>query len=158
MASVSTSHLIIFVASLVVAAGVVGTLTTGVDRVSSAVQDGSLDVSQQVRTDVTIISDPGSNIVVENGDEEVDVTIHVRNTGSQTIPARESAIDMFLNGQFQGEEDFTIEVQGTTDNADVWRPDEVVEITITAEEADLDTDNRIFLTVNGDQEEFEFRS
>jgi len=115
-------------------------------------------VSQQVRTDVTIISDPGSNIVVENGDEEVDVTIHVRNTGSQTIPARESAIDMFLNGQFQGEEDFTIEVQGTTDNADVWRPDEVVEITITAEEADLDTDNRIFLTVNGDQEEFEFRS
>ncbi|MCL9816000.1 flagellar protein G [Natronocalculus amylovorans] len=158
MASVSTSHLIIFVASLVVAAGVVGTLTTGVDRVSSAVQDGSLDVSQQVRTDVTIISDPGSSIVVENGDEEVDVTIHVRNTGSQTIPARESAIDMFLNGQFQGEEDFTIEVQGTTDNADVWRPDEVVEITITAEEADLDTDNRIFLTVNGDQEEFEFRS
>jgi len=115
MASVSTSHLIIFVASLVVAAGVVGTLTTGVDRVSSAVQDGSLDVSQQVRTDVTIISDPGSNIVVENGDEEVDVTIHVRNTGSQTIPARESAIDMFLNGQFQGEEDFTIEVQGTTE-------------------------------------------
>ncbi|NUE01484.1 flagellar protein G [Halorubraceae archaeon YAN] len=158
MASVSTSHLIIFVASLVVAAGVVGTLTTGVDRVSSAVQDGSLDVSQQVRTDVTIISDPGSSIVVENGDEEVDVTVHVRNTGSQTIPARESAIDLFLNGQFQGDNDFVIEVQGTTDNPNVWRPDEVVEITITTEENNLDTDNRIFLTVNGDQEEFEFRS
>ena len=157
MASVSTSHLIIFVASLVVAAGVVGTLTTGVDRVSSAVQDGSLDVSQQVRTDVTIISDPGSNIVFDNG-ENVDVTVHVRNTGSQTIPARESAIDLFLNGQFQGEDDFVIEVQGTTDNPNVWRPDEVVEITITTEENNLDTDNRIFLTVNGDQEEFEFRS
>jgi len=56
MASVSASHLIIFIASLVIAAGVVGTLTTGVDRVSSAIDDRSLDVTQQVRMDMACTS------------------------------------------------------------------------------------------------------
>jgi len=57
MASVPVSHLILFIASLVIAAGVVGTITTGVDRVSAAVEDAGLDATEQLRTDVTIISD-----------------------------------------------------------------------------------------------------
>jgi len=60
MASVSATHLIIFVASLVIAAGVVGTLTTGVERVSSSIDDGSLDVSQQISMDMSIVSDSGA--------------------------------------------------------------------------------------------------
>ncbi|MGM0605302.1 MAG: flagellar protein G [Halobacteriota archaeon] len=154
MASVSTSHLIIFVASLVVAAGVVGTLTTGVDRVSSAIQDGSLDVSQQVRTDVTIISDPGSDVYNETN---ASVTIHVRNTGSQTLSVQDSTIDIFLNGQYKTGEDLQIELVSDA-NAAVWRPDEVVEVTLYDVDGDIADDNRIFITVNGDEEVFEFRS
>lgn len=153
MASVSTSHLIIFVASLVVAAGVVGTLTTGVDRVSNAVQDGSLDVSQQVRTDVTIISDPKSDVHNESAGN---VTIYVRNTGSQTIPVRGSAVDVLLNGEYKAGSDLHIELVSDSDNSDVWRPEEVVAITVS--DTGIQTDNRLFLTVNGDEEVFEFRS
>lgn len=150
MASVSVSHLIIFVASLVVAAGVVGTLTTGVDRVNNAVEDGSLDVSQQVRTDVTIISDPNTPNISDD-----QITIHGRNTGSQGIPIEQSAVDIVFNGQFVSNSQFTI--SDANGEETVWRRDGVVEITVQ-EPTVSDGDNRLFLTVNGDEEVFEFRS
>lgn len=150
MASVSVSHLIIFIASLVVAAGVAGTLATGVDRVSSSLEDGSLDVSQEVRTDVTIISDPGAEY-----DEGEELTIHVRNTGSQGIPIQDTAVDLIFNGEFVSAEN--TEIEGANDpDATTWRPGEVVEITITDPTIE-NGDNRLLLTVNADQEVFEFQ-
>ena len=148
MASVSASHLIIFVASLVIAAGVVGTLTTGVERVSSSIDDGSLDVSQQISMDMAIISDPSEPQT--NGDNEL--TINVRNTGSQPVAIDDnSQVDIVLNGQFIS--DFDIENLNGDDG--IWRPGEVIEIEM--EDLDnLEGDNRLLLTVYGDEELFEF--
>ena len=157
MASVSASHLIIFVASLVIAAGVVGTLTTGVERVSSSIDDGSLDVSQQIRMDMSVISDPGVTY-----DSDSDIEIYVRNTGSQSVPIEESEFDLVLNGQFLvGGEDNDFTVDDANGEETVWRPGSVVEITITNTDHVNDNnngDNRLFLTVNGDEELFEFRA
>jgi len=151
MASVSASHLIIFVASLVIAAGVVGTLTTGVERVSSSIDDGSLDVSQQIRMDMSVISDPGATSLDNGG-----LTIYVRNTGSQSVPIESSAVDVVYNGNFVA--DFEIEDANDPDET-VWRPGNVIEITLEDVEDDTeDTDNRLFLTVNGDEELFEFNN
>ena len=155
MASVSASHLIIFIASLVIAAGVVGTLTTGVDRVSSAIDDRSLDVSQQVRMDMAIISDPGADYTVDS-----DLTIWVRNTGSQGVPISDaSAIDIVFNGQFIS--NANIDITDANGGDEVWRPGEVVAITIVDNpEMDIDIQsgtNRLHLTVNEDEETFEFR-
>jgi len=151
MASVSASHLIIFVASLVIAAGVVGTLTTGVERVSSSIDDGSLDVSQQIRMDMSVISDPGATSLDNGG-----LTIYVRNTGSQSVPIESSAVDVVYNGNFVA--DFGIEDANDPDET-VWRPGNVIEITLEDVEDDTeDTDNRLFLTVNGDEELFEFNN
>jgi len=148
MASVSASHLIIFVASLVIAAGVVGTLTTGVERVSSSIDDGSLDVSQQISMDMAIISDPGEPNF--NGEDEL--TINVRNTGSQPVPIDESAVDIVFNGRFIAE----FEINDANDNGNaLWRPGDVIEIKISG--ISFQEDNRLFLTVNGDEELFEFR-
>jgi len=153
MASVSASHLIIFVASIVIAAGVVGTLTTGVERVSSSIDDGSLDVSQQISMDMAIISDPKNPS--SNGNDEL--VIHVRNTGSQPVPIDNdgSAFDVVLNGNFIS----PIDVEDVNDDTEsVWRPGNVVEITIEYDdEVNNEGDNRLFLTVFGDEELFEFR-
>jgi len=153
MASVSASHLIIFIASLVIAAGVVGTLTTGVDRVSSAIDDRSLDVTQQVRMDMAIISDPGADYTVDS-----DLTIHVRNTGSQGVPIEnDESVDIVFNGNFVSNDDTTITDANGGDK--VWRSGEVVEITIDRATSQYDFDsgyNRLVLTVNEDQETFEF--
>jgi len=153
MASVSASHLIIFVASLVIAAGVVGTLTTGVERVSSSIDDGSLDVSQQIRMDMSVISDSGHPTFVD-GDNLV---IHVRNTGSQSVPIEESAVDIVYNGNFLAEDEFEIEDANEPEGETVWRPGNVVRIEMTDEHLQ-DNDNRVFLTVNGDEETFEFHN
>ncbi|MFO7832933.1 MAG: flagellar protein G [Halohasta sp.] len=157
MASVSASHLIIFIASLVIAAGVVGTLTTGVDRVSSAIDDRSLDVTQQVRMDMAIISDPSDADYDSTSDE---LTIHVRNTGSQGVPIENAeAVDIVLNGNFVDNDD--IEVDDANGDSNVWRPGDVVAITISNEDGDYtvkSTDNRLVLTVNEDQETFEFNT
>ena len=154
MASVSASHLIIFIASLVIAAGVVGTLTTGVDRVSSAIDDRSLDVTQQVRMDMAIISDPGADYPADS-----DLTIHVRNTGSQGVPIENAeSVDIVFNGNFVTNDDTTI--TDANDGDDVWRSGEVVEITINnADSYDFDPGtNRLVLTVNEDQETFIFEA
>ena len=149
MASVSVSHLIIFIASLVVAAGVAGTLTTGVERVSNAVEDGSLDVSQQVRTDIDIVSDPDSPSIDGNGN----LTVHVRNTGSQGIFIQRDSIDMVLNGDFVSNSEFTV----TDANGDrtTARTGDVMAININSTYVDSG-DNRLYITINSDEEVYEF--
>ena len=151
MASVSASHLIIFIASLVIAAGVVGTLTTGVDRLNTAIDDRSLDVSQQVRMDMAFVSDPGSEIYTAGAD---DVSVYVRNTGSQGVPIEPSAVDVVFNGEFVGNDDLII--QDANGNDPVWRSGEVVNITVTNTTVNSG-DNRLRLSVNEDEETFEFR-
>jgi len=142
MASVSVSHLIIFIASLVVAAGVAGTLTTGVERVSNAVEDGSLDVSQQVRTDIDIVSDPANPTIDGTSGN---LTVHVRNTGSQAIFIRPDAVDMVLNGQFVTNSDFTI--TDANGGKTVARTGDVMAIEIDSSLVQSG-DNRLFLTIN----------
>ncbi len=153
MASVSVSHLIIFIASLVVAAGVAGTLTTGVERVSNAVEDGSLDVSQQVRTDIDVVSDPKSPTLDANDN----VTVYVRNTGSQGIFIQPDSIDMVLNGDFVPNSEFTV----TDANGDrtTARPGDVMAIEINNDNGYVNSgDNRLYITVNSDEEVYEFRN
>ena len=153
MASVSVSHLIIFIASLVVAAGVAGTLTTGVERVSNAVEDGSLDVSQQVRTDIDVVSDPTGPELDANDN----VTVYVRNTGSQGIFIQPDSIDMVLNGDFVPNSEFTV----TDANGDrtTARPGDVMAIEINNDNGYVNSgDNRLYITVNSDEEVYEFRN
>ena len=153
MASVSVSHLISFIASLVVAAGVAGTLTTGVERVSNAVEDGSLDVSQQVRTDIDVVSDPESPTLDANDN----VTVYVRNTGSQGIFIQPDSIDMVLNGDFVPNSEFTV----TDANGDrtTARPGDVMAIEINNDNGYVNSgDNRLYITVNSDEEVYEFKN
>ena len=152
MASVSASHLIIFIASLVIAAGVVGTLTTGVDRLNTAIEDRSLDVTQQVRMDMAFVSDPGADYTAGSDKQ---ISVYVRNTGSQGVPIEPSAVDVVFNGQFVSNDD--LKIQDANGNAPVWGPDQVVNITVTNTTI-RDGDNRLLLTVNEDEETFEFRA
>jgi flagellar protein FlaG len=67
MASVSVSHLIIFIAAMVVAASVAGALTTTVNDISDAIDEQGPSVSDDIRSDITIINDPGSAVTNGSG-------------------------------------------------------------------------------------------
>lgn len=148
MASVSTSHLILFIASMVVAAGVAGTFTSTVSDVSGAIEDQSIDVSEDVRTDVEIISDAGSEVY---DNSTGNVTIHVKNTGSTGLTADAQFLDVLVDGQYRT--DVTVTV---LDGAE-WDEHNVAEVEISVGSLDSG-DHRVKLIVNDDEEVFRFRT
>lgn len=150
MASVSSSTLILFIASLLIAASVAGTMTTGVERIGAALGDRSADVSSEIRSDVTIISDAGSPDAIYNDTDE-ELTLLVKNTGAQRLSNSSSNIELILDGEYQTS--VSTEVVGSDD---AWRPGTVIEVTVSGVSLS-DGDHRVLLIVNGDREEFEFR-
>ena len=149
MASVSASHLILFIASMIIAASVAGVLTDTVGRLSGAIDDQGLRVSEDVRTDVEIISDAGSPGSIY--DEAVDnVTVLVKNTGSKTLTATPGSIDLIVNGQFLSPS--TVNVV----NDDSWRTGTVARVNASVNLSS--GDHRVVVIVNGDREVLEFRT
>ena len=160
MASVPVSHLILFIASLVIAAGVVGTITTGVDRVSAAVEDAGIDATEQLRTDVTIISDASAGVY---NDSSGNVTLLIKNTGTQRLNPDGSGIDVVFDGSYVPPSAKHGKLLSAGSGA-AWGRGDVLELTIEVNELDDTTngldagDHRVYLTVNGDEELFQFRT
>ncbi|MFP4626574.1 MAG: hypothetical protein ACOCQ3_02915 [Natronomonas sp.] len=153
MASVSVSHLVLFIASLLIASMVAGTLVTGVDRVSSSMSEQSLETSESIRTDIDIISDPGSDAVVDGGD----VVALVKNTGSKNLAAREDSIDVLLNGRYVPAEDLVVEEL----DDDGWKPGDVIRVTIDADansDLQVQDSNRLTVIVDGNEALMRFRN
>src|SRR6056297_495379 len=96
MASVSASHLILFIASMMIAASVAGVFTNSIGQLSGALSEQGLDVSSDVRTDVEIISDSGSDAIYDGGT----ITLYVKNTGTERLAADQGEMDILVNGQF----------------------------------------------------------
>ena len=148
MASVSASHLILFVASMVIAAGVAGTLTNEVSRVSGAIDDFGVEVSDDIRSDIEIISDAGSPVYDRNGNGNV--TLLVKNTGAITLATEPSAVEVLVDGVFQSA------VSVSVVDAASWEPGAVARVEFEAD--GLATgDHRVKVVVNGDEEVFTFR-
>ncbi|SDJ18460.1 flagellar protein FlaG [Halovenus aranensis] len=152
MASVSVSHLILFIASMIIAAGVAGVFTTSVDNLSEAISDRGVQVSDNVRTSIEIISDSGSDNVFDSTTNTT--TIYVKNTGSKQLNPVGSQIDVLVDGRFKTGNNLNITV-ASNGNPDAWDTNDVIEITI---DGYLDPgDHRVLVIANGDEETFEFR-
>lgn len=150
MASVSAAHLILFIASMLIAASVAGVFTDTVGQLSQAISDQGLDVSKDVRSDVEVISDSGSGAVYNSSGDD-NLTLHVKNTGSETLDSEIDRIDVFVDGRY--ETDVTVTVLG---DATRWSPGEVVKLEI--DETLANGDHRVKVIVNSDEEVFEFRT
>jgi flagellar protein FlaG len=112
VASVSASTLIIFIAAVGLAAAVSGTMIDSVGTISDSVSERGEVVSDQIDTDVEIISDAGSDAVYDDGT----VTVLVKNVGSGTLPSRPDALDVLVDGQYVATADRSITVLG----GDAW--------------------------------------
>lgn len=153
MASVSVSHLIIFIASMLVAATVAGALVTGVDRISNSVTDRSIGTSEEVRTDLVIISDPGSGAIYNESGGEGVVTVLAKNTGSENLAATTDQIDVLVDGQYVAGGD--LNVTSLEGDPQSWVTGTVIRVEIGRT---LDPgDHRVQLSANGDEEVFRFR-
>lgn len=151
MASGGVAEMVLFIAALLVAASVAGTLTSEVTRIGDAISDRSLDVASDVRTDVEIVSDPATGVYNASGNENV--TVYVRNTGSSSLLAEPSTFDVLLDGTYQGD----VSVAAMEGGA-MWHEGEVVELTVRTSGLDTGSDHRLKLVVNNDEEVLIFRT
>ena len=149
MASVSSETLILFIASILVAASVAGTMTNGVGRLSDALGARSIDVSHEIRTDITIISDPGAGGIYNASANTA--TILVKNTGSGTLSTDPKTIDVLIDGQYRT--NLTVTVVDGTD----WAEGNVAKITV--HQVTLNAgDHRAVVGVDGNREVLRFRT
>ena len=149
MADVSVPSLILFIASIVIAAGVAGVLIDTVTGISGALDDRGADVAENIRTDVEVISDAESAVYDSGSDT---LTLYVKNTGRRSIPATSESVDVIVNAQYR-----TNVTVSTVDGGTEWAPHGVVELRIGGLTLDSG-DHRVRLVVSGDEETFRFRT
>jgi len=150
MAGDSVSTLILFIAAMLVAAGVAGTLVTNVNDLTNSVDSQSGDMTDKIDTDIEIISDPGSHAVYNSSGAE-NITLLVKNTGRKTLTADSTALDVLVDGSYVSSDEFTVAV---TDGGP-WRDGTVAEFEISRSLA-TGEEHRVSVTVNGAEEVFEF--
>jgi flagellar protein FlaG len=141
--------MIIFIASILVAAAVAGVFIDTVGGLSQAIEQQGVANERQVETDIEIISDAGSQIYDRDGNNNI--TLLVKNTGSRDLDAAARELDVIVNGSY-------ISAVGVTAiDGDAWETDSVVRVEIDTA-LDADTDHRVKLIANGDEEVFRFRT
>lgn len=149
MADVSAPSLILFIASLVIAAGVAGVLIDTVSGISNALDERGGDVADNIETDIEIISD-GEAGVYNNSSSTV--TLLVKNTGLRTLPAAGGTFDVIVDSEYQTNVSVTV-VDGNAD----WQPHGVVEVEISNIALDAG-DHRAKVVISGDEEILRFRT
>jgi len=145
--------MILFIASMIIAASVAGVFTSSVDELSNAIEDQGPEVSDQVRTDIEIISDSGSDNVY-NSDGTDNVTLLVKNIGTNDLVPADTQIDVLVNGEFQSADSVGIELLG---DGELWSVDEVIRVEIDIDGTLDPGDHRAKVIVNGDEDTFEFK-
>ena len=151
MSGVSASHLVIFIASIVVAAGVAGTLVTQVDRVSTSIVSQNEDVEERIDTDIRIISDTGSDAIYDN-DNNGTLTLYVKNTGGTELNVQEDDVDVLIEGSFNSP-DTVSRVDDTTDR---WPPGTVIEVTVSDPGINTGDDVRVTVSVRENEDTIRF--
>lgn len=148
MVSVPSTHLVLFIASIAVAASVAGAFTAEASRLSGTFEEVGLDLSDEVDTDIEIVTDLGAAVYQAETDG---LSVHVLNMGERTLSADPEQIDVFVDGTFQPSDELTVTVL----DASSWSRDTVVRIDIT-EPGLSGGDHRIKVVVDGDAEVIEF--
>src|SRR5574341_1690825 len=90
-AETSSTHLIFFIAAMILAAGVVAVVFTNFNAVTDSSREGAVTLSQQLKTDITIINDPAE--IPNSGNY---YTFYVKNTGKSTLAPEH--VTVIING------------------------------------------------------------
>ena len=149
MSSVSATHLILFIASLVLAVAIAGTLVMEVGHMSTAIENRGTNVAEEIGTEVEIVSDEGAPDGMYDDDE---ITVLVKNVGSESLPVEERAVDLLIDGGYVPNDDIEEVERVDVEGSDTWRPGGVVEVTIDVEEKDIEGDTSITVISDGSED------
>jgi flagellar protein FlaG len=158
MSGVSASTLVIFIASILVAAGVAGTLVTTVGDISTSAETRGDAITETIDADIELLNDGGgSNFYVEAGDGTSTITFYVRNTGSTGLLQDPSEIDVLLNGGFIPSADLALASMNGADDG-VWAEGEVLEFAVSLDRELGGSGNRLTVSTKGTERSLEFNA
>jgi len=148
MSDAGASHIIFFVASMVLATLVVGAISINVQSVADATRGSGTMLSKQIKTDITIISD--STMIPTNGSYRV---FYAKNTGKAKLDINQ--IDVFLDGQYITDSSLILKVLDTGET--IWREGEVLEVNIANSEISIGDHSLRIVTETGILDTMDFR-
>ena len=143
----SATQMIFFITSVIIALSVVGAIFLNVQSLSSAVIIGSKTLSEQLKTDITVINDP--DIIPNSGGI---YTFYVKNTGIQELDTK--YITIIMDGAIIPDNDLNKTIlEGTQE----WLTGDVLKINATVSLASGSHNLRV-ITANGIEDTFLFRT
>ncbi|MDR9380664.1 MAG: hypothetical protein RI560_03195 [Natronomonas sp.] len=158
MSGVSASTLVIFIASILVAAGVAGTLVTTVGDISTSAETRGDAITDSIDSDIELLNDGGgSNFYTEDA-EGAQITLYARNTGTTTLVKNETELDVLVNGLFVDDANLTITSMNGDDRSSAWAEGEVIEIVIDRGQQLDGSGNRLTVSVKGAERSLEFNA
>jgi flagellar protein FlaG len=145
-AGASATQMVFFISSVIIALSVVGAIFMNVQSLSSAVIVGSKTLSEQLKTDITVINDPE---IIPNSSRLIH-TFYVKNTGIQELDT--NYITLIIDGTMVTNLNKTILEGGQT-----WLTGDVLMINATVPLAAGNHNLRV-ITANGIEDTFPFRT
>ncbi len=145
------THMIFFIAAVVIAMGVVAVLSVNIQSLTGATYSGSRILSDQIRTDITIINDPE---VIPCDSYEKRYTFYAKNTGGSELNTE--FITILVDGTLIEPSD----VQSSVIDGDVvWRPGDVLVVNVTMSSALSGGDHRVKIAAeNGKSGSMNFKT
>ncbi len=145
-AETSTTHLIFFIAAMVIASGVVAVMYSSVNSFAGASRESAATLSKQLTTDITIINDPAR--IPKNGEN---YTFYVKNTGRSNLAPE--YVTVIINGEVIPFNNVTVTViNGTA----VWRPADVLQLNVRDPLMSAGDSNLRIISENGIDDTMDF--
>ena len=148
-AGASATQMVFFISSVIIALSVVGAIFMNVQSLSSAVIIGSKTLSEQLKTDITVINDPE---IIPNSSEIY--TFYVKNTGVQDLGTK--YISVIIDGTIISDDNLNKTI---IDGGQTWLTGDVLMInaTVSLDPGNHNHNLRI-ITSNGIEDTFLFRT
>lgn len=142
----SATQMIFFIASVMIALSVVGAIFLNVQSLSSSVIIGSKTLSEQLKTDITVINDPE---IIPNSSGKY--TFYVKNTGIQELSTK--YVNIIIDGTIISDNDLNKTI---IEGGQTWLTGDVLMINATIPLAAGNHNLRV-ITGNGIEDTFLFR-
>ena len=148
-AETAITHMIFFIVAIVLAMGVVSVLSVNIQSISGATSASSKVISDQLRTDITVINDPDM-VPYRNGEY---YTFYAKNTGKSELNI--DYVNLILDGVLILPENLTISV---LDGDVMWRPGDVLAINVTTSQLSSGDYSVRVVTENGKSDSMRFKT
>jgi len=146
-AGTSATQLIFFISSVIIAMGVVGALFINVQSITTAATLGSKTLTEQLKTDITVINDP--EIIPNSGGI---YTFYVKNTGKEGLGIE--YITVIIDGTIIPENNLNKTIIGS---GSMWLTGDVLQINATVS-LNSGSHNLRVITTNGIEDSLLFRT